>query len=220
MRAKIAASILTADAAHLGDAAIQAEAGGADYLHLDVMDGRFVPNITFGPTVAAALHRVSRLPLDVHLMIVEPDRHIEAFAAAGAHYLTVQAEACVHLHRVVQRIKELGVKPGVAINPATPLASIEEILPDLDLVLIMTVNPGFGGQTLIPSALDKLSRLRRKTDDMGWPGELEVDGGVNVKTIAKAFDSGAHVLVVGAGIYDTGVTVRESVARLRAALGD
>ncbi len=220
MGAKIAASILTADFAHLGDAVIQAEAAGADYVHADVMDGRFVPNITFGPSAVAGMHRVTRLPLDVHLMIEHPERHIQAFADAGAYGITVQAEACVHLHRVVQQIKELGVRAGVALNPATPLASIEEILPDLDLVLVMTVNPGFGGQKLIPATLQKLSRLRRMTNEMGWQGELEVDGGINVTTAACAVEAGAQVLVVGAGLYDTGSTVRVAMARLRAALGE
>lgn len=220
MGAKIAASILTADFAHLGDAVIQAEAAGADYVHADVMDGHFVPNITFGASAVAGLHRVTRLPLDVHLMIEHPERHIQAFADAGAYGITVQAEVCVHLHRVVQQIKESGVRAGVALNPATPLASIEEILSDLDLVLVMTVNPGFGGQKLIPATLQKLSRLRHMTSEMGWQGELEVDGGINVTTAASAVQAGAQVLVVGAGLYDTGSTVRVAMARLRAALGE
>jgi ribulose-phosphate 3-epimerase len=218
MRPKFAASILTADAACLGDAVIQAEAAGVDYVHVDVMDGHFVPVITFGPSVVAGLRRVSRLPLDVHLMIENPDRQVEAFAKAGADILTVQVEACLHLHRVVQQIKEMGAKAGVALNPATPLSSIEEILPDLDLVLVMTVNPGFGGQKLITATLDKLSRLRRRTEEMGWQGELEVDGGINAGTVATAVRAGAQVLVAGAALYNTGATVRESLARLRAAL--
>jgi len=220
MKAKIAASILTADAANLGNAARQAEMAGADYLHVDVMDGHFVPNITFGPTVVAALRKATNLPLDVHLMIEQPERHITAFAEAGAHILTVQVEACVHLHRVVQQMRELGVKPGVALNPATPLASIEEILGDLELVLIMTVNPGFGGQRLIPATLDKLQRLRQKTEAIGWHGELEVDGGINPATVAAAVQAGANVLVVGAGLYNTGTTLAEAMAHLRKAMGD
>lgn len=218
MAPKISASILTADAARLGDAAVQVEAAGADYLHIDVMDGQFVPNITFGPVVVAALRQVTRLPLDVHLMIEHPERHVEAFARAGADILTVQAEACVHLHRVLQQIREAGVKPGVAINPATPLASIEVIVPDCDLVLVMTVNPGFGGQKMIPAALAKLSRLRRQVNELGWQGELEVDGGINAGTIATAVAAGADVLVTGAALFNTGLTVRQSLLALRQAL--
>jgi ribulose-phosphate 3-epimerase len=218
MGVKIAASILTADAARLGDAAVLVESAGADYLHVDVMDGQFVPNITFGPTVVAGLHGATRLPLDVHLMIEHPERHVEAFARAGAHIITVQAEACVHLHRTVQQIRELGAKAGVALNPATPLASIEEILTDLDLILIMTVNPGYGGQKLIPATLDKLSRLRAKTGDMGWTGELEVDGGVNAGTAAAVVRAGAQVLVTGAALFNTGDSVRLSMQRLRSAI--
>ena len=220
MATKIAASILTTDFGRLGDAAVQAEAAGADYLHADVMDGHFVPNITFGPGAVAGLHRATRLPLDVHLMIEHPERHLEAFAEAGAYGITVQAEACVHLHRVVQQIKEFGVRAGVALNPATPLSAIEEILADLDLVLVMTVNPGFGGQKLIPATLQKLSRLRGITTELGWKGELEVDGGINVTTAAAALQAGAQVMVVGAGLFDTGSTVRTAMARLRAALGE
>ncbi len=217
MAPKISASILTADAARLGDAAVQAEAAGADYLHVDVMDGQFVPNITFGPTVVAALRQATSLPLDVHLMIEHPERHVDAFVNAGAGILTVQAEACVHLHRVLQQIRDAGAKPGVAINPATPLASIEEILADCDLVLVMTVNPGFGGQKLIPSTLDKLSRLRHQVDARGWRGELEVDGGVNAATIASVVRAGADVLVAGAALFNTGGTVRQAMAALRRA---
>jgi ribulose-phosphate 3-epimerase len=218
MGTKIAASILTADMAYLGDAAALAESAGADYLHLDVMDGHFVPNMTFGPATVEAIHRVTRLPLDVHLMIETPDRFIPAFAEAGSHLITVQAEACVHLHRVVQQIKEAGVRAGVAINPATPLADIEEVLVDLDLVLVMTVNPGFGGQKLIPATLEKLARLRQRTEQMGWQGELEVDGGINVRTAARAARAGADVLVVGAGLFNTGQTLSEAMIRLRQVL--
>jgi ribulose-phosphate 3-epimerase len=218
MSAKIAASILNADAARLGDAARQAEDAGADYLHVDIMDGHFVPNLTFGPAVVSALHKATRLPLDVHLMIENPSLYIPDFAEAGAFGLTVQVEACTHLHRVIQQIKEHGLRAGVALNPGTPLSSIEEIVTDVDLILVMTVNPGFGGQKLVPQTLDKLQRLRRKTDAMGWTGELEVDGGINVTTIASAVSAGAHVLVVGAGLYGAGVPVADAMTRLRAAL--
>jgi len=218
MATKIAASILTADAARLGEAAAQAEAAGADYLHLDIMDGHFVPNMTFGPLVVEAMQRATRLPLDVHLMIEEPSRYLAAFARAGASILTVQVEACVHLHRVIQEIKEHGVKAGVAVNPATPLASLEEILPDLDLVLIMTVNPGFGGQKLIPATLEKLRRLKRKAEQARWAGELEVDGGINSQTAATAVRAGADVLVVGAALYNAPEGIQAAMSKLRQAI--
>lgn len=220
MPAKIAASILTCDVTRLGEAITQAEQAGVDYLHFDIMDGHFVPNITYGPSAVAAVHKATRLPLDVHLMIEKPERFIDDFATAGAHILTVQAEACVHLHRVIQQIKEAGVKAGVALNPATPLASIEEVIADLDLILVMTVNPGFGGQKLIPQTLGKLGRLRRTANESAWGGELEVDGGINVNTVARAVQAGASMLVVGAGLYNTGTPVSAALQRLRQAIGE
>jgi ribulose-5-phosphate 3-epimerase (EC 5.1.3.1) len=174
---KVAPSILSADFARLADAVAEAEAAGADYIHVDVMDGQFVPNLTVGPPVVAAIRRVTRLPLDVHLMMVQPERYLRAFADAGANILTVQVEACPHLHRVLQNIRALGMRAGVALNPATPPVMISQVLTDLDLVLVMTVNPGFGGQVFIPTMVPKIAEVRRMLDEAGSPAELEVDGG-------------------------------------------
>jgi ribulose-phosphate 3-epimerase len=212
---KIAPSILSADFARLGEHVREAEAAGADYIHVDVMDGCFVPNITIGPLVVEAVRRVTKLPLDVHLMIANADAYIERFAQAGASILTVHAEACVHLHRTVQAIRALGVKPGVTINPATPLVALEEILSDVDLVLLMTVNPGFGGQAFIESSLDKIARLRRKLDERGLHAELEVDGGVSTQTIPPLIKAGATVLVAGASVFNAKASVAENIKALR-----
>src|SRR5690606_6899219 len=176
-RVAIAPSVLTADLVRLADAVAAIEAAGADYVHLDVMDGRFVPNITIGIPVVEAVADVTHLPVDVHLMIVEPERYVDQFIAAGAQIVTVHVEASVHLHRTVQRIREAGAQAGVALNPATPLAAIEEILPFVDLVLVMSVNPGFGGQTFIPTSLGKIERLRRMIDERGARAVIQVDGG-------------------------------------------
>jgi ribulose-phosphate 3-epimerase len=213
---KIAPSILSADFARLADGIGEAEAGGADWIHVDVMDGHFVPNITIGPPVVAALRRVTQLPLDVHLMIDRPDTLLEAFARAGADYITVHQEASPHLHRTVQRIRELGAKPGVSINPATPLATLDEILPYVDMVLIMTVNPGFGGQQYIPTMTRKIADLRRRLDERGfWGVELEVDGGVSPSTIGEIAGAGATVFVAGAAIFNQERGVAENIAHLR-----
>ena len=213
---KIAPSILSADFARLGDAIAEAEAGGADWIHVDVMDGHFVPNLTIGPPVVAALRRVTQLPLDVHLMVEKPDALLQAFADAGADYLTVHQEACVHLHRTVQRIRELGVKPGVSVNPATPLSAIDEILPFVDLVLVMSVNPGFGGQQYISTATRKIADLRRRIDERGfWGVELEVDGGVAPNTIGEVVRAGASVVVAGAAVFNDQSSVAENLAHLR-----
>jgi ribulose-phosphate 3-epimerase len=209
---KLAPSVLAADYARLGEQVREAAAAGADYIHVDVMDGRFVPNITVGPLVVEALRRATDLPLDVHLMIVEPERHIEAFARAGASILTVHPEASPHLHRLVQMTKGLGVRSGVALNPASPLALIEEVLAEVDLVLVMTVNPGWGGQAFLPSVLPKIRRLRRILDEQGLAAELAVDGGISAETAPLVVEAGARVLVAGSAVFRH----REGVARAMA----
>jgi len=215
---KIAPSILSADFARLGEAVAEAEAGGADWIHVDVMDGHFVPNLTIGPPVVKSLRRVTELPLDVHLMIEAPERYLEAFADAGATVLTVHQEACTHLHRTVERIRELGMRPGVAINPATPLSALEEILPYVDLVLVMTVNPGFGGQKYIPTSTEKVARMRRILQDRHlWGVELEVDGGIDPLTAPEVVEAGASVLVAGAAVYGGERSVAENIQALRSA---
>ncbi len=215
---KIAPSILSADFARLGEHVHEAEAAGADYIHVDVMDGHFVPNITVGPLVVEAVRRATKLPLDVHLMISNADAFIERFAKAGAGILTVHAEACTHLNRTLQAIRELGVRPGVTINPATPLAAIEEVLDSVDLILLMTVNPGFGGQAFIHSMLDKIARLRRFLDERRLTTELEVDGGVSTETIPALVKAGATVFVAGASVFNTKASVAENVRDLRGAI--
>jgi ribulose-phosphate 3-epimerase len=216
---KIAASILAADFARLGEQVQEAEAAGADWIHVDVMDGNFVPNISIGPPVVRALRRVTSLPLDVHLMIVSPDRYLEEFVRAGADRLTVHVETCDHMHRTVQRIRELGIKPGVTLNPGTPLSSLEEILPDVDLVLVMSVNPGFGGQSYIPRSTTRIARLRAMLDEIGSQAELEVDGGINADTVAEVVEAGATVLVAGTAIFNHRASVRENIHLLRKRCG-
>ncbi|MBI3604271.1 MAG: ribulose-phosphate 3-epimerase [Nitrospirae bacterium] len=200
---RIAPSILSADFARLAEEVARVEAAGADLLHIDVMDGHFVPNLTVGPPIVEALRKVTRLPLDVHLMMTNPDAFIPEFAAAGADYLTVHVEACPHLHRTVQSIKERGVKAGVTLNPATPLNTVEEILADADLLLVMSVNPGFGGQHFIPSVLDKIARARQLIDRTGSTALLEVDGGVKVANAAVIIQAGADILVSGSAIFSS-----------------
>ena len=212
---KFAPSILSADFARLGEQVREAEAAGVDYIHVDVMDGHFVPNITIGPLVVRALRPVTDLPLDVHLMIEQPERYLADFAEAGANILTVHVETCPHLHRTVQQIKELGVKAGVTLNPATPLSTLEEILPDVDLVLIMSVNPGFGGQSYIPGSTSKIARLRSMLDAIGSKAEIEVDGGINTSTIREVADAGATVMVAGSAIFNKKASVAENVQQLR-----
>jgi ribulose-phosphate 3-epimerase len=198
---KIAPSILSADFARLGEEVAAIAAGGADYVHVDVMDGHFVPNITIGPLVVEALRPVTDLPLDVHLMIERPDQYIPAFAEAGADIITVHYEATAHLHRTVQLIHSLGKKAGVSINPATPVSCLDVILDELDLVLVMTVNPGFGGQAFIPACLPKIEALRQQIDRRGCAVELEVDGGVKLDNIARIAAAGANVMVAGSAVF-------------------
>jgi ribulose-phosphate 3-epimerase len=200
---QIAPSILSADFAALGDAIARVERGGADLIHVDVMDGHFVPNITIGPPVVKSLKKVARVPLDVHLMIQDPDRYIEAFAAAGADMLSVHVEVLPHLHRTVHAIKALGVKAGVVLNPSTPVGSLEEIAGDVDFVLVMSVNPGFGGQTFIARSESKVRAVRDLLDRAGNSAPIEVDGGVDATNAARIVAAGARILVAGNAIFGT-----------------
>ena len=204
MSIKIAPSILSADFAQLGAEVARVERGGADVVHVDVMDGHFVPNITMGPLVVRALHKVTKLPLDVHLMIEDPDRYIEAFADAGASWITVHAEVLPHLHRTVHLIKSCGVKAGVAINPATPVSALDDIAGDLDHVLVMSVNPGFGGQSFIPRSELKVREIRTLLDRAGnRAAPIEIDGGIDLKTVGRVVAAGAQILVAGNAIFGT-----------------
>lgn len=211
----LAPSILTADLGRLAAEIAAAEAGGARLFHLDVMDGHFVPNLTIGPMVVEAVNRATQLPLDVHLMIEEPDRYIETFARAGADMISVHQEAVPHLHRTVRLIRESGAAAGVALNPGTPIGALEEILPDLDYVLLMSVNPGFGGQRFIPSVLAKVSALRTRIAERGSAAKIEVDGGVGADNIVSLLENGAQILVAGSAVFDG----RDPQARARALVG-
>ncbi|MCC3357516.1 ribulose-phosphate 3-epimerase [Bacillus sp. REN16] len=199
---KIAPSILSADFAKLGEEIKDVENGGADYIHVDVMDGHFVPNITIGPLIVEAIRPITKLPLDVHLMIENPDQYIPSFAKAGADFLTVHVEACPHLHRTIQLIKSHGVKAGVVLNPATPVDTIKHVIEDIDLVLLMTVNPGFGGQKFIQSVLPKIEEVAGMVKEKNLNVEIEVDGGVNKETARLCVEAGANVLVAGSAIYN------------------
>ncbi|MGM0840786.1 MAG: ribulose-phosphate 3-epimerase [Bacillota bacterium] len=209
---KIAPSILSANFAELGNEIKDVEKGGADYIHVDVMDGHFVPNITLGPMIVKAIRPLTTLPLDVHLMIENPGQYIEAFADAGADYITVHVEADPHLHRTIQMIKSKGVKAGVVLNPGTSAEMIKPILPDVDMVLLMTVNPGFGGQSFIPSVVPKIKQIREWANEVNPALEIEVDGGINPETAAICAEAGADVFVAGSAIYnrsDRGAAIEE-----------
>jgi ribulose-phosphate 3-epimerase len=213
---KLSPSILNADFGRLAEQVRAAEAAGADYLHVDVMDGQFVPNITLGPAIVAAIRQATSLPLDLHLMVEEPRRFLREFVDAGASIMTVHAEAVRHLHATVSAIHDAGVRAGVALNPATPLSAIEEIVDRLDLLLIMTVNPGFGGQALIPETLDKIARARALLDARGAHAELEVDGGVKAENVAEVVQRGARVVVAGSAIFVGGGGIHANTVALRA----
>jgi ribulose-phosphate 3-epimerase len=216
---KIAPSILSADFARLGEEVEAVARAGADYIHVDVMDGHFVPNLTIGPLVVEAVRKVTDLPLDVHLMIEAPDRYINDFASAGADLITVHQEAVPHLHRTVQLIKSLGKRAGVSINPATPISTLDVILDELDLVLVMTVNPGFGGQGFIASGLAKIAGLRREIDRRGLTVELEVDGGVKIGNIGRIAAAGADVFVAGSAVFGS-ADYAATISELRRRAGD
>lgn len=199
---KIAPSILSADFARLGSEIEEVDKAGADYIHVDVMDGHFVPNITIGPLIVEAIRPVTKLPLDVHLMIENPDQYIEAFAKAGADIITVHVEACRHLHRTIHHIKSFGIRAGVVLNPATPVDTIKHIISDVDMVLLMSVNPGFGGQKFIPEVLAKITAVKEMAAQKGMDIEIEIDGGVNPETAKLCIEAGATVLVAGSAIYN------------------
>lgn len=213
----VAPSVIAADMARLADAARLAEEAGADWLHLDVMDGRFVPNITFGPGTVAALAKVTRLPLDIHLMVDDPGRWVEPFAKAGARVLTVHAEADRHLQRTLAAIRQAGCLAGLALNPATPEAAVEYVWEDVDLVLVMSVNPGFSGQAFLPAALRKIERLRARAEALGWAGRIEVDGGVDLVTAPACRRAGADVFVAGSAVYGA-PDPKAAIAALKAAV--
>ncbi len=215
---KIAPSFLTADFARLGEEVHAAEEAGADYLHLDVMDGRFVPPISFGAIVVEAISKLTSLPLDVHLMVEQPEIKLEAFAQAGAQILNVHVEACEQIGSALQQIKALGCRAGVCLNPGTPVSAIEGVLDEADQVMVMGVNPGWGGQTLIPSTLGKVRRLRAMLDERGLGADIEVDGGVNVETAPRCVEAGARVLVAGSCIFNDRAGVAENMQALRQSL--
>ncbi|MEE6448949.1 ribulose-phosphate 3-epimerase [Gottfriedia acidiceleris] len=211
---KIAPSILSANFAKLGEEILDVERGGADYIHVDVMDGHFVPNITIGPLIVEAIRPVTKLPLDVHLMIEKPDQYIEQFVKAGADIITVHVEACTHLHRTIQTIKSFGIKAGVVLNPATPVSTIEQIIDDVDMVLLMTVNPGFGGQKFIHSVVPKIKQVANLIKERNLSVEIEIDGGVDEHTAKICIEAGATVLVAGSAVYNK-EDRKEAIAKIR-----
>ena len=217
-RVKLAPSILSADFARLAEQVAEATRAGADYIHIDVMDGHFVPNISIGIPIVASLRPQTNLPLDVHLMIQHPEQYVSQFADSGADIITVHVEACSSLHRLIHSIKELNVKAGIALNPATTLTSIEEILPYLDLVLIMSVEPGYGGQSFIQSSLDKISRLRKMLDNKKLNAELEVDGGITVDNAPGIVKAGANVLAIGSSIFNAKTGISQTMQMFRKAV--
>ncbi len=210
----IAPSILSADFTCLGQEIKAVDTAGADWIHVDVMDGHFVPNITMGPLVVEAVRRSTKLPVDVHLMIENPDAYIPDFASAGADYISVQVEVCPHLHRTIGMIKENGAKAGAVLNPATPLSAVEYVLEDIDFVLVMSVNPGFGGQKFIPSAIDKIAKIKTAIRENGLSTLIEVDGGINSTTVAAVANAGADVFVAGSAVFNTG-DYRQAIDMLR-----
>ena len=216
---KLAPSILSADFGRLGEQVAEVTRAGADYIHVDVMDGHSVPNITIGAQVVAALRPWTNLPLDVHLMIEQPERHLEDFVKAGSNIITIHAEACPHLLRGIQMMKKLGVKAGVSLNPGTSLSVLDEVLPNLDLVLIKTVNPGFSGQSFIEEMLDKIARLRRILDERKLKAELEVDGGITAQIAPKVVTAGARVLVAGSAVFNKKQSIAQALAQIRDSLG-
>jgi len=216
---KIAPSILSADFSRLGDEVRAIEKGGADVIHVDVMDGHFVPNITIGPLVVQGLKKLTSLPLDVHLMIENPERYIEVFAQAGSDWITIHAEVCPNLKRMIKKIRQLNVRPGIVLKPATSLKTLYPVLDHLDLVLLMSVNPGFGGQSFIPSTLKKIERLRKMIDQNCYRLEIEVDGGVKVENIKEVSKAGGDIFVVGTGIFKT-KDYGETIRRLRQEIGE
>jgi ribulose-phosphate 3-epimerase len=217
-QARLAPSLLSADFSRLGDEISMCEAAGADLIHIDVMDGCFVPNLSFGIKMIETARRFTSLPLDVHLMVVQPEKYFDEYAAAGANYLTIHAEAALHLHRQLSRIRELGCRAGVALNPATPVSAISETLAEIDLVLIMSVNPGFGGQSFIPHSIDKVRRTRMLLDERHSNAALEVDGGINPETIASVWSAGADTFVAGNAIFSA-PSPRAEIANLRERCG-
>lgn len=214
---QILPSLLSADFSNLGKDVAAAEDAGADGLHCDIMDGHFVPNITFGPLVVQAVRRITDLPLFVHLMIEQPEQYIEPFVKAGASEILVHAEVCIHLHRVLQQIKDLGVRTGIALNPSTPLCLIEHVITDIDALLIMTVNPGFGGQSFIETMVPKIAAARKMAIDAGVDFDIAVDGGIDVKTAPKVVRAGANVLIAGSSVYASDLPVKQACEALRSA---